>query len=134
MTIAELIDEAHETAKSKGWWDSRDGAPDRNMAEQIALMHSELSEALEEWRAHGLREDAFLYTEQLRSVDHGEQPVETFLFLTGDKPEGIAAELADVLIRIADTCGRYGIPLESALLAKLRYNKTRPHRHGGKLA
>lgn len=48
------------------------------------------------------------------------------------KPIGIAVELADVLIRIADTCGRYNIPLEEALKLKLAYNKTRPHRHGGK--
>ena len=41
----------HATAKSKGWW-GEDGKADRNNGEAIALMHSELSEALEALR-HG---------------------------------------------------------------------------------
>lgn len=112
MNIQDLITEAHQTAVEHGWWEEREGAQ-RNFAEQIALMHSELSEALEEWR---------------------KQHFEMNLYYDGLKPEGIAAELADVLIRIADTCGRYDIPLEEALVAKLAYNRTRPYRHGGKHA
>lgn len=45
MTIKQLIRESHNVAKSKGWWDA-----ERNNAELIALMHSELSEALEAMR------------------------------------------------------------------------------------
>jgi len=41
MEIKELIIKSHEIAKSKGWWDE-----DRGIPELIALMHSELSEAL----------------------------------------------------------------------------------------
>jgi len=46
----------HEIAKQKGFWDSVFGIPldmtneDRNNGELIALMHSELSEALEDIR------------------------------------------------------------------------------------
>ena len=47
MTIKKLINESHNVAKSKGWWDK-----ERNDAELIALMHSELSEALEAMRTH----------------------------------------------------------------------------------
>ena len=42
-----LADEVHATAREKGWWDTQ-----RNNGELIALMHSELSEALEALR-HG---------------------------------------------------------------------------------
>ncbi len=45
--IRDLVKECYEIAKSKGWWDKR-----RNDAELIALMHSELSEALETLRSH----------------------------------------------------------------------------------
>jgi NTP pyrophosphatase (non-canonical NTP hydrolase) len=111
MTISDLIRESHAMAVEKGWWEK-----DRPFSEGIALMHSELSEALEQWREFGIDADHIMYPN-----------------LDG-KPEGIAVELADVLIRIGDWCGKHGIPLEAALRAKMAYNKTRPHRHGGKLA
>lgn len=108
LNIKDLIKEAHENAKAHGWWDE-----DRGFGEQIALIHSELSEALEEFR------DGKDYTE-IYSDEKG-------------KPCGIPTELADVLIRIFDTCGRYGIDLESAIKLKMDYNKTRPYKHGGKV-
>lgn len=46
-SINELIKECHRIAKEKGWWDTQ-----RNDGELIALMHSELSEALEVMRNH----------------------------------------------------------------------------------
>lgn len=110
MTIPDMMREIHETAVSKGWWDNGD----RNFGEQIALFHSELSEALEEWR--------------------NGRPLEEVYFGEGGKPEGVPIELADAVIRIMDTCGRYGIDLEKAILTKMAYNKTRVRRHGGKVA
>ncbi|MDD5059562.1 MAG: hypothetical protein PHY35_00335 [Candidatus Omnitrophica bacterium] len=95
-TINELIKVCHQVAKSKGWWESQ-----RNDGELIALMHSELSEALEAMRNH---------------------------FGKG----ALAEELADCCIRIFDYCGHKKIDLEKALLKKIKYNKTRPYRHGKK--
>ncbi|MCM8796739.1 MAG: hypothetical protein NC923_02515 [Candidatus Omnitrophica bacterium] len=52
--ISRYIKECHRTARKKGWWDE-----ERSDAEIIALMHSELSEALEAMRNHaGLEEVA----------------------------------------------------------------------------
>ncbi len=45
MTIKQWIDLCYKTAKEKGWWDF-----ERSDGELIALMHSELSEALEALR------------------------------------------------------------------------------------
>lgn len=50
--IDRFIRECHRIAKTKGWWDKK-----RNEAELIALMHSELSEALEAMRNHGTNEE-----------------------------------------------------------------------------
>ena len=77
------------------------------------LMVTELAEVAEEYRK-------------------GNKPCN--VYVVNGKPEGIPIEFADLLIRVADTCGKYGIELENALRVKLEYNKTRSHRHGGKLA
>ena len=51
LDLNSFIKKCHSTAKLKGWWDN-----ERNEGELIALMHSELSEALEAMRNHGTQE------------------------------------------------------------------------------
>lgn len=48
------------------------------------------------------------------------------------KPEGIATEMVDCLIRVLDWCGKEGVDVEAVLAQKHEYNRTRPYRHGGK--
>lgn len=50
--VRDFIVECHRIAKEKGWWKEP-----RNDGELIALMHSELSEALEAMRSSGRKED-----------------------------------------------------------------------------
>ena len=52
MEIKLCIQECHRIAKQKGWWDN-----ERNDGELVALMHSELSEALEAMRSGASQED-----------------------------------------------------------------------------
>ena len=100
MKISELCKEAHAMAKQKGWWET-----ERNDGECIALMHSELSEALE-----GLRKPSS--SDKIPDFSQVEE------------------ELADVIIRIADYSGARGLRLTEAIRAKLDYNAGREHRHG----
>lgn len=128
LGLHNLMQVAHQTAIDKGWWEN----DQRSLGELIALMHSELSEALEEWRVHGLEQSHFIY---VTDPTLGYIPIHQGDHITDDaKPEGIAVEFADVLIRIFDTCAHYNIPLDHALMLKMNYNQTRPYRHGGKLA
>jgi NTP pyrophosphatase (non-canonical NTP hydrolase) len=104
--LNELRDEIHATAKEKGWYQ-----PAPSFGESIALTHAELSEALEEYRRDGAAMNTIIFA---------------------GKPEGIPAELADVIIRTLDICGFYKIDIDRIVKLKMAYNKTRPHRHGGK--
>lgn len=107
MTFAQTFNETavivNAIAIEKGWWDE-----DRNEGELIALMHSELSEALE-----GLRH-------RNPPSDH----IPTF--------SAVEEEFADVIIRIMDHAVAKGYRVGEALEAKIAYNQGRPHRHGGK--
>lgn len=105
--INDLVKRAYENSKNHGFWNE-----EKNFGEVIALMHSELSEAFEEYR-------------------NGKKINETY-YEQGEKPCGIPSELADVVIRVFDFCGGNDIDLEKIILEKMQYNETRPYKHGKK--
>ena len=125
--INKIAEETYKTSESKGWHeDPLCGKPSghyfedkdvhiERVASKIALTHSEVSEALEELREGRLQ---IWYDEN----DKREHP----------KPEGFVVEMADAVIRILDTCQALGLDIGEAIATKMRYNETRPHRHGGK--
>ena len=110
-TLRTRQDEIHENAVLHGWWEGWKECSESALPEKILLVHAELSEAVEEYR------DGKLDTR----------------IGAGGKPEGFWIEMADAVIRILDMAGAFGIDLEHLIEMKHQYNKTRPHRHGGKL-
>ena len=99
MAVAANIDFAmrlaHGLAKENGWHEEN-----REVGTMLALIHSEVSEALE-----GHRKDLM--------DDH----------LTERKM--FEVELADAVIRIFDLAGREGLQLGDAIIEKLKYNQSR---------
>lgn len=129
MSFKELQTKIHSNAVEHGWWEE-----ERTFGELIALCHSELSEALEEFRkGKGLKETYYkcLTEDPFEECNYDE--LGTCKGCLKAKPEGIPTELADVVIRILDMCGRYDIDLESVISEKHDFNKTRPYKHGGKV-
>lgn len=137
MEINKLCQDAHSISREKGWYSEGE----RNVGELIALIHSELSEALEEFRnGHKATEvyypkppeqdilDELLADKIITQAEFDKMGGEPKL----PKPEGVPIEIADAVIRIADLCGYLGIDLEEAIRIKTEYNKTRATRHGGK--
>lgn len=129
-----LAFECHEISASKGWQEEK-----RTFGDLISLMHSELSEALEEFRK-GRKYDEiyFTCTECGREWDEKDAANEWNWGKTpccegSFKPEGIPIELMDTVIRIFQFFGTEGINASHAYTTKTIYNKTRSHRHGGKV-
>jgi len=93
---------AHRTATEASWYiDPATGLPlVRNFGEVVALMHSELSEALEADRK-GLTDD--------KLTDR----------------DGVEVEFADCIIRIMDTAEAREMDIAGAFIEKNRFNQAR---------
>lgn len=110
MNLNELATQVH--AGNKKWWtDLATGQPiQRNKGELLALIHSEISEALEGERKNLM--DDHLPHRRMAEV-----------------------ELVDAIIRILDYAGGFGYDLQGAFDEKTAYNRQRAdHQPAARLA
>jgi NTP pyrophosphatase (non-canonical NTP hydrolase) len=119
MELNELLIKVHQNAKSKGFWDDENP----NIPERLALIHSEVSEALE-----ALRKSHFADVEQhSMNLSQGEQFDSSFRVAIKSSFED---ELADVIIRVLDLCGYMNIDIGLHVNLKMQYNSNREYKHG----
>ena len=144
--MGEWQEQIRQWAIRKGWR-SELGERDRTFGDEIALVVSELAEALEAFRECGDATKVW-YTYTLRhdsltsdGVEFKNLTASQVYRLTGKdpeelgltpKPEGVPTELADTLIRIFDMAAEYGLNMDFEVARKMAYNEGRERRHGGK--
>lgn len=102
-----LSKELNRYADEKGW------NKDYSIQEKLLLLHSEISEAVEELRS-GHKVDYVYYRD------------------SDGKPEGFGIELADLFIRALHLIGKEGIDIDGMMKEKILFNRGRPYRHGKK--
>jgi NTP pyrophosphatase (non-canonical NTP hydrolase) len=101
ISLKDIAEEAYDTATDRGFWNLDPVAA--TIGAKFALIHSEVSEAMDEWRKHGM-------TNEL---------VEEFA--------DVYIRLADL------TCAlTINSKIEDAIEKKMAKNKERPYMHGGR--
>ncbi len=99
-----LMHAANDHARRAGFRDK-----DKSFGDEVALILTEAAEAFEAHR-------------------HGNPQSEHIPDFSG-----VEEEFADIIIRVAETAEHHNFDLPAAVLAKMKYNTTRPRMHGGKL-
>lgn len=124
--MAAMRDEVRANLITKGFRNP-DGSPQRTFLEDMALLTSEIGEAVDAFRTDGLADQTG--RRRRRWVLRSRPRVRRL-----PKPEGVGSELADILIRLVDTADAFGVDLAAEYHRKMAYNRTRSYRHGGQAA
>ena len=120
FVIKNLAEDIYENAKQKGFWE------DINIAEKLMLIVSELGEALEADRKN---KSCRVSIDEVFNFENDKDFQKHFAEKVKDTFED---EIADAFIRILDLSTHLNFDLMKHVIAKHRFNKTRPYKHGKK--
>ncbi len=136
--IVAMTEEVKVWIEEKGW-----NNDNRSFGDEVALITSEMIEALEAFRDHNYQP---WYTFSPTGIFYKDTPVKMPKFTEiqlralgipeeqwgPPRLEGVEAEIAGCFVRLLDTASRHQIDLGRAFRAEMDYNWTRTYRHGGK--
>lgn len=112
-SLAVIGQRIHLSCVEKGFWP--EDKAQRNLGEALMLISTEMAEWLE-WVRRG----------------EGADPAENLAKWESDDITNEEEEAADTFIRLLDLCEGRNLRLGEAVLAKMAYNASRPHKHGKK--
>lgn len=141
LGLNELRDSIHKNSVARGFYDGDNELKDllrddklatdivthAKFAERIALVHSELSEAIEADRHNRWANLREINLDFRSNMPIGQSSKELF---EKEVKNTVEDELADALIRILDMCGWLNIDIEKHTELKMKYNVGREYKHG----
>lgn len=121
QVINNLAKYCYNVVKSKGFhdvsmWDAYDKVD--LLPSYLMNIHSEISELWEAYRNNSLFNPCNK-AKKMKKMG--------LMSLTC-----LAEELADIIIRCLDVAHEFEIDIGTAIIHKMKYNETRPYKHGGK--
>ena len=144
ITITGHVQNTHDLMVKQGFWDKfnkistlsiddemKDYLRDACINQFLALVTTEISEAVESLRKGKVctvdLDNDYWLDPDLSTPELEAAWVTEFKSKVKDT---VGDEIADAVIRILDLCGGIEINLESHIIAKMHYNKTRAKMHG----
>ncbi len=124
MNLTKFAKEVYERAKGRGFHQNKDAD---NLGTMLMLIVSELGECLDADRKSR-------WVDKNKNTANWKHLNDTEFkqWFEANVKDTVEDELADALIRIADTAGRCDMDLQTHVDMKMRYNELRPHKHGDK--
>jgi NTP pyrophosphatase (non-canonical NTP hydrolase) len=119
--ISEIANAVHQLAVDKGWhdkWRNGEETEDMFIERSCNNLHNEVCELHEAWRNNQLRQPCDK-AEKMRELGLPELSC-------------LEEEMADIVIRVLDSCRRLDIDIARAINTKHQFNMSRSTRHGGK--
>lgn len=140
MTITDKIQDAingirvlqeycHSEARARGFHEDGDALREQSLSTADEALGKVLTAAQAERAGNRLLLIVGEVIEAHEEIRAGRDLTETYHREDG-KPEGVPSEVADILIRLLDFAGEYGIDLAAITEEKLAFNSTRPYKHG----
>ena len=123
-SLTTLANTIHKGKVKRGYYDDP-----KEVGTVLMLIVTELAEAMESYRSDQRLGEGINYVDFESSIDEPftDSDVAKFKEVVKDTFED---EIADTIIRLFDLCGWMNIDIHKHIMLKLKYNDTRPYKHG----
>jgi NTP pyrophosphatase (non-canonical NTP hydrolase) len=126
--LTEFSKDIHKGNVKRGFYDDP-----KEIGTVLMLIVTELAEAMESYRGNNRLGSGRLASLEWDSLDNtlnedfSQEDINQFRAVVKDTFED---EIADTIIRLFDLCGWMNIDIHKHIILKLKYNSTRPYKHG----